>query len=967
MRRRLSILLFVIVSCLPARAQFYISGAENPGVSWNTMESDNFRIVYPDYCDSLAREYLICLEGYRDALGTSCGFVPNQFYKNRMPVILHAASSISNGLVSWAPRRMELYANPEAYSPDPYPWIDQLAVHESRHAAQMQLSRVNGFHRTLGILTGEMWTGAVAALYPGQALLEGDAVVAETALTNSGRGRTADFLEYYRVAFADSLYRNWWQWRWGSQKRYTPTYYAAGYLLISGMRTTFDSPSFYADYNRRVEQKSLPLFNLQKTVRAASGKKMAEAWDGIQRDFAAQWAEEERLRGPFVEGETITRKARYYDSYNSLVFAGDELLALHSGLDVARELVRINEDGSHESIGAFASGTSRLVWDTSDQRLIWTEYQPSKLYPMESYSRLCYLSDWGSHRKYAAKGHLYNPAAAKEFSAIAVVQYYEDGNRSVVLLSSRKGIPFEEYVAPAGIQPVEPVWTGRDLYVSGVSSEGFSIYRLPEWEPLFAPAHSKINHVFSTDGLIWFTSDRNGVNNLHSVDPATGELLQRTSTRFGGNDFAFSPEGELYYSAPTADGRVIRRIAADSLLNIPVTFGDYPSPIADRLSAQESLKPSPYTGEISAPKPYRKAAHPTKLHSWAPVYVDYSLIDRESMEEVSSASSLGATAFLQNELGSSYGLVGVSLTGVPDSLSAGQWFRPSLHAQYIWTGLGPTLEFRADVGERVRHRQYFTRVSEEEGMKFPSTTEKLDGTFMSFTSAISFPFNLGGGGWSRGVIPYFRASWNNDIMGTVDVEHFTNTVVFNLNEHSGVLQSKAGIRAYSMRPIPSSCIYPRLGMGVDLGWTDSYSLRSTWPGYSYAKLYGYLPGLTRTHGLRLETDFRHGRQSDWVNSDEIDLLADYAFPFLPLDLGAGSLFYLRNFEARIHGRYSYGHYDSYVTRLNETRNVFKAGATVQARLASLLCIPFDFHIGARYMYDFSKGDGVWDLALNFDF
>ncbi|MBQ9310975.1 MAG: hypothetical protein IJ222_09000, partial [Bacteroidales bacterium] len=255
--RRLA--LFTSILCMfgtAASAQIYTSGAENPEIRWNTIETRNYRILYPACADSLALEYAKSLESLREAQKTSLGFAPNEFYTKKMPVLLHAYSATSNGMVTWAPRRMELYATPESINPESTPWVTQLAIHEGRHVAQMQLGKAGKGFGIFNILSGELWAGAVSALYPGPAILEGDAVVAETALSNTGRGRTADFLEYYRVSFADSLWRNFWQWRYGSQKRYTPDHYRVGYMLLAGMRTTFDEPSFMNRYNERIARRT---------------------------------------------------------------------------------------------------------------------------------------------------------------------------------------------------------------------------------------------------------------------------------------------------------------------------------------------------------------------------------------------------------------------------------------------------------------------------------------------------------------------------------------------------------------------------------------------------------------------------------------------------------------------------------------------------------------------------------------
>ena len=967
MRRWLFITLLALLSAQIADAQVYTMGADPIGIKWKSLESEHFRIVYPEAADSLAREYVKCLESFTASQKYACGFYPNEMYRRKMPVILHAYTAESNGMVTWAPRRMELFTTAESLNPESTPWITQLAVHEGRHVAQMQFPRKSKLFKPLEWFVGELSTGAASGIYPGPALLEGDAVVAETALTNTGRGRTADFLEYYHVALADSLYRDFWQWRYDSQKRYTPDYYRAGYMLIGGMRTAFKDTLFTRRYFENVNSGFLPFNVLQTTITQGTKykKNLYGSFLAIQDAFREEWAQADSARAPFFDGRPLVKKGRLFDNYNSLVFTEEGLFALHAGLDRPRELVRIDSTGRVEHLGAFASNTSRLVWDKFNRRLLWTEIKLSALFPMKSWSVLRYLEEDGGPQTFDLEERIFNPAPSTETPVIAVVEYYEDGRNSVRLLSAKTGTPFEEYFAPAGMQPVEPVWIGEDLYASAITEDGFSIYRVPGWEPVFAPAHSKINRLFARDSLIWFTSDRSGVNELHSLDPASGEMLQRTNLRFGGKEFAFSPSGELYYSALTPDGREVRVL--DTLLSRPETFGAYLSASAEMLSAQEPSGAVAYDGPISEGKPYSKALQPVRLHSWMPLYYEYNPVERLSLEETMSDAQVGATLMFQNELGTAYGSIGVSFLATKDTLGTGYTmaedeimlpveFRPALHAQYVWQAWGPIVELRADYNERNVHRRDYTRVSTEKGMSFPETYSIGDDPLLSLSAGFSVPFNLNGGGWNRGIIPSYHLNWSNDKYSSLDVQQFTNSVIIKIVPHESMLLSKFSIRAYATRPIALSGIFPRLGVGGEIGFTRTHNLGSNTPGYYYGKVYGYLPGLMSTHGLRLSAEGRsnYGWEGSWIKKQEYQLKADYAFPFLPLDWsGMCPYFYVRNFEAVLHGGATIGAYEE-LLRVNKDSYLEPyAGATLRVHLGNFLWAPYDTYLGMRYLYNFA--------------
>ena len=85
-------------------------------------------------------------------------------------------------------RRMELYPTPEQNT-IPLAPEKQLAIHELAHVFQME-SLNQGFSKAMSFLFGEQFTGIVSSLLP-LWFLEGDAVFAESVLTESGRGRSS--------------------------------------------------------------------------------------------------------------------------------------------------------------------------------------------------------------------------------------------------------------------------------------------------------------------------------------------------------------------------------------------------------------------------------------------------------------------------------------------------------------------------------------------------------------------------------------------------------------------------------------------------------------------------------------------------------------------------------------------------------------------------------------------------------
>ncbi|HDS08192.1 MAG TPA: hypothetical protein ENO05_11270, partial [Bacteroides sp.] len=196
---RVFIILLLFISA-GLRGQFYEYGQDAGTLRWNIFSTDHYRIIYPAGVDSVARAFGQRLEYFYPHLGK-----PLDHRHRFMPVVIHNESSFSNGVFVWAPKRLEIFTNPD---PNGYPqdWLTQLALHEGRHA--VQIDKLNqGLTKALSVLGGEQVVGAAAVFLP-YWYLEGDAVDAETRLSKTGRGRQPSFEQELKAQMlgAGSMY-----------------------------------------------------------------------------------------------------------------------------------------------------------------------------------------------------------------------------------------------------------------------------------------------------------------------------------------------------------------------------------------------------------------------------------------------------------------------------------------------------------------------------------------------------------------------------------------------------------------------------------------------------------------------------------------------------------------------------------------------------------------------------------------
>ena len=956
--------------CWNASAQFFSAG-DDPYVRWWQIQSRHYRILYPEGTDSLARAYVRALEQWQPSVGISTGMEAGGLQWGTTPVILHPFTNHSNGAVTWAPKRIDLYSLPEAYGTLPLSWMTQLAVHESRHLAQMQFPYRKPF-RWPHYLLGEMWSGVLAALFPNQPLLEGDAVVAETALTRSGRGRNADFLNYYHVAFDQGDWRDWYQWVYGSFRKEAPDHYTTGYMTVAGMRYFHDMPDFTAAYFDEILRRPLPVASLQRFIKKTTGKPFRQAYRDILEGFHGIWAAEADARGPYMPMEQVSRTPSFATDYVGCAYSGGRLYVLKEGKATSRRLITLEEDGTEHDLGPFAPETSSL-YDDGGETLYWSESVPDLRWTLGGASVIRSLDPGTGRKKTLTRtGRLYNPVPSEDGSQLAILEYPSVGaSRLLVYRADSFDKPVRTIPAP-GVQLTEVTWMGETLYAIGVDDRGFSLWRHDgRWTCLQEPSYQSLENLGTGDGFLEYVSDREGVKELYHYFPDSGKTYRITCTRYGGNDYV-EADGWLYYTSQTLSGSLIFRTALDSLRPVEVDpLVVRKDPVADELSRQERemVRNAPPADEtLGAPKRYRKGLHLLKFHSWAPLYFNYDNISSLSLDLSYETASPGVTGLFQNELGTASGFIGYSAHKDPDGNAP---WRHSAHAQFTYTGLYPVLEASADFNDQALYQYGFREYRQEKDYSLSTTGKPLSGPAFHGSVAAYVPFHFSRGGVQRGLVP--RISWsasNNRFNASRIV--MTPAPGFEglpggrnltgIEEGDNVLMQtiSASVRGYSMLYSADSQTYPRLGIGAEAGYRFRPRLTGVYAPVWYGYLYGYLPGVTPVQGLRLTAlAQRQQRNGRVFGENQVQILprgfqttagsylarhstvqwkvtADYAIPFSLGDLSFLSpVAYIRNFLLIPHADY---------TRCS-LGDLFSLGADFTAKLGNLAWFPFDCSVG----------------------
>lgn len=949
-----------------AHAQFNTSSNDDALLKWYSIQSNSFKVIYPKGNDSLARLYLRELEKWRPEVARSVGMMANGFNRKPLPVVLHTQNAASNGSVTWTPRRMELNTVPDWSNPTPTPWHTSLAIHEGRHAAQLQLGYQKVFNPFYYIL-GEMVPGAACA-YPGRMLLEGDAVVAETALTDNGRGRSSDFLGTYMYFWDKGSRRSYISWRCGSYYRETPDVYAFGYALISGARTLYDKPLFMQDYFDYVSRRPYDPWPLRHTLRRNSGKKFGAAYNEIMDYQYALWAADTLSRGPFMPSTQISRPTKALTGYcNAIAGAEDDkVFWLKTEMYHIPSLVSMDiNSGKEKRLTFLPYSVSNVDYVPTTNSLVWNELRHDPRWGQKIHSVVCsYDMNRKRHSRITPRDHNYYFPTYVCGDTIAVVHYGEDTHEHIdfMRMSDRKVL--DTWQLPDSLQTVEMTYAGGRMYTVGMSEHGTGVYTVTpsSCTQVLPPIPFAIGCVDAVgDHYMTFHCDRTGSNEYYVMDVNSAKVYRLSNTKYGGDEFCILSNGDLVFSHISDYGEVVALTESEFLDLEEVDWNKYYHyAVADKLSQQEKLLreradsaavadgEAPLDSlqkagvEMSEPKRYWKMGHMARIHSWAPAYIDVDAVQDLSFENITKVASLGAMAFFQNDMSTFSGYVGYKAK--PDASK--KWFH-SGHVNLTYKGLYPVFEAEFHVNERNETNTEWIKTAQfEDALKRSS----LDYPYIRGHLRTYIPLNWNIRSHYIGFVPSASVSLSND-----------------LYKDKPYLSWYADLRAYAMQSTPSAAIYPRWGIGGQIRYTSAHydaGMSRSAP-LLLANIYGYVPGIGWGQGLRLSALYQKDLRGEKIfNPGGASLLprgfenvtvveglkvsADYAAPFPVGDWHISDAFLCTRGIATPHFDYSW------IPVSGGSGSLMSAGLDLELEFGAFLWVKVPMTFGIRYDYNFGS-------------
>ena len=413
-------------------AQYNVSKTDNSRVKWREINTNDFQLVYPQSYEARAQRLALVLDTMVDHIGTTLGT-----NAPKIPILIHPYTAKSNGMTTWAPKRLEFYPTP---SPTyfAYPWDWHLAIHEYRHACQFY-APYKGVSKTLTNLLGEHFLLGVNALLVPNWFIEGDAVLAETALASTGRGQNPEFYNQFKAQLLEKGAYKFHKAKLESMKDFVPNDYVFGYYMASYARNKYGKDVF-ADVMTTTARlwwkflwfnkaDSLNLKLPHRKIYAELIDSIMPLWKEDYNQFLTQKENKSKL-------DTFNIKKEYYTHYlNPILIGKDTTLALQSSSFEVQKLVQYTPNGLKEIVKL--PYLMHSYFDYKNGKLLYSQNALDKRWEQETYANIIELDIYSGKTKRLTKNKTfftptYSPINENQIACIESTNEYA---QSLVVLN----------------------------------------------------------------------------------------------------------------------------------------------------------------------------------------------------------------------------------------------------------------------------------------------------------------------------------------------------------------------------------------------------------------------------------------------------------------------------------------------------------------------------------------------------
>ena len=610
--------LFLLSIALSANAQFYNTGQDRCSIKWKQINTDNFRLVYPDFAEQKAQNFANKLLWASRNVGAGLDSTTA-----KVDVVMHMESATSNAMVVWAPRRMEVHSlnSQNSYAQE---WFEQLALHEYRHV--VQIDKLNeGFTKVISIVFGQMGTSAVLGAYLPLWYLEGDAVAAESAFSSTGRGREASFSMPLRAQLSDFGNYSYDKATMGSYRSFVPDHYVLGYHLVTLAKKNYGD-SIWRNTESFIARNPYYIVPFSHSIRKHSGMRKVAFYETIMAELKNDWT---RQTSDFVVDSLLSNTNKLYTSYTNAQLINDSLLfAYKTGINEIGSFIihNINDVKTDEQELLIPSYGSFSNISSSDNKLFWCERRFHNRWQHVKYSVLMTYDFASKKRKQLSrKTRYYYPSYNANKSTVVCVSQSTGGDYSLVFINSESGKLIREIEMPAFIKNPFFETNGNNVYYYILGDKGFELmeYNLNDdvHRSIMPASYNNRNGLIKANNCLYYVDDESGVDNIYQLNMQSKHIDRITDVAYGVGKISLWKNSIVYddYTAKGWQSDLLNLTDMQTYDKVIFKHNYFESYKHDSLMNIQKNIAKDSLFEVSN---YSKIGHLFNIHSWGPISVD---------------------------------------------------------------------------------------------------------------------------------------------------------------------------------------------------------------------------------------------------------------------------------------------------------------------------------------------------------
>lgn len=556
--------LLFFLFCLPLYSQHL--GGNPPHIKWMQINHDSLRVIFPTGMEKQAKRI------YSNTLQMSRYHRQGIGHKTKkIDIVLQNQTVVPNGYAGLAPYRSEFFASPphDNRMDGSLNWIDQLSIHEYRHALQFINARY-GLTKLAYYLSGESGWAVMMNLSLPNWYFEGDAVMAETQHSPQGRGRLSAFFNNSRALEHQNIRYNYEKARNGSLKDRVPNDYEMGFIM-SAYGNEKHGWELWENTLKDATAYKKVFYPFSQALKKYSGLNTATFYDSSMYFFDKKW-EKIDMNTAQIGQEVYKEETTTVSNYSFPFIENDSTFYFIKS--TYKSIPKLYKQEKKTVKQLFSPGiTLNQNYDLHSDKIIWSALSFDERWGWQQFSDIYqYHQNSGKKERLTNKKRYYSPSFSADGSEILVFENSEEQVYTLKILHAESAALKEEIPNPEQLYFSFPKFSMDSSYI-------LSIARNKEGQNALLQIHRKSGEytellVFSFDVITRFAESSkgiflvwgfNGVDNIYFLDNDK-KLFRLSNSPTGILDLAVDSTGkQLLYTEYDINGDKLKKLSLDSV------------------------------------------------------------------------------------------------------------------------------------------------------------------------------------------------------------------------------------------------------------------------------------------------------------------------------------------------------------------------------------------------------------------